>query len=76
MKGGEDYETISQAFAATFAEINHLQHMGFVTVNGVRFQIELFISSDMKVGILTIMLETEIMISACFIKFMLMVLGL
>ena len=48
VKGGEDYETISQA---TFAEINHLQHMGYVTVNGVRFQIELFLSSDMKVGI-------------------------
>eukprot|EP00731_Ephydatia_muelleri_P011129 Em0006g23a len=45
VKGGEDYETISQA---TFAEINHLQHMGYVTVNGVRFQIELFLSSDMK----------------------------
>ena len=51
VKGGEDYETISQAFAATFAEINHLQHMGYVTMNGVRFQIELFLSSDMKVGI-------------------------
>ena len=58
---GEDYETTSQAFAATFAEIDHLQHMGFVTVNGDRFQIELFMSSDMKVGILTSMLETEIM---------------
>ena len=35
VKGEEDYDTISQAFAASFAEINQLQQTGFVTVGGI-----------------------------------------
>ncbi|KAL5468683.1 hypothetical protein EMCRGX_G029790 [Ephydatia muelleri] len=36
------------AFAATFQEIDGLQQLGFVAVNGVSYNIELFFSSDMK----------------------------
>eukprot|EP00731_Ephydatia_muelleri_P028687 Em0020g331a len=34
VKGAEDYDTISTAFAATFQEIDGLQQLGFVAVNG------------------------------------------
>eukprot|EP00731_Ephydatia_muelleri_P010845 Em0005g1431a len=48
VKGAEDYDTISTAFAATFQEIDGFQQLGFVAVNGVSYNIELFFSSDMK----------------------------
>ncbi|KAL5502848.1 hypothetical protein EMCRGX_G009684 [Ephydatia muelleri] len=34
VKGAEDYDTISTALAATFQEIDGLQQLGFVAVNG------------------------------------------
>ena len=49
LKGTEDYDTVSTGFAATFQEIDGLQQLGFVSVNGVNYKIELFFSSDMKV---------------------------
>ena len=49
VKGDEDYVTISKAFAASIDEINTLHQTGFVTVDGIRYKIELFMCSDMKV---------------------------
>ena len=40
----------SAAFSVTFDEINHYQQTGFVNVNCNHYPIELFLSSDMKVG--------------------------
>ena len=46
----KDYVTISKALAASFDEINKLHQTGFVTVDDViRYKIELFMCSDMKV---------------------------
>ena len=45
------YGTISAVFSVTFDEINHLQQTGFVNVNGNPYPIELFLSLDMKVGV-------------------------
>ena len=42
VKGAEVYDTISTAFAATFQEIDGLQQLGFVAVNSVSYNIELF----------------------------------
>lgn len=62
MKGNEDYDTISTAFAATFQEINGLQQLGFVVVSGKNYKIELIFSSDMKVcGVMLLQLAYSFM---------------
>eukprot|EP00731_Ephydatia_muelleri_P031016 Em0022g530a len=65
VKGAEDYDTISTAFAATFQEIDGLQQLGFVAVNGVSYNIELFFSSDMKFMLTMLGLNAANSIYAC-----------
>eukprot|EP00731_Ephydatia_muelleri_P010769 Em0005g1355a len=65
LKGNEDYDTISTAFAATFQEIDGLQQLGFVAVNGVSYNIELFFSSDMKFMLTMLGLNAANSIYAC-----------
>ena len=66
MKGNEDYDTISTAFAATFQEIDGLQQLGFVAVNGVSYNIELFFSSDMKVCDVMVLQACTFMFRMCY----------
>ncbi|KAL5496433.1 hypothetical protein EMCRGX_G012714 [Ephydatia muelleri] len=65
VKGAEDYDTISTALAATFQEIDGLQQLGFVAVNGVSYNIELFFSSDMKFMLTMLGLNAANSIYAC-----------
>eukprot|EP00731_Ephydatia_muelleri_P010190 Em0005g776a len=65
VKGAEDYDTISTAFAATFQEIDGLQQLGFVAVNGVSYNIDLFFSSDMKFMLTMLGLNAANSIYAC-----------
>ncbi|KAL5459982.1 hypothetical protein EMCRGX_G033386 [Ephydatia muelleri] len=65
VKGAEDYDTISTAFAATFQEIDGLQQLGFVAVNDVSYNIELFFSSDMKFMLTMLGLNAANSIYAC-----------
>ena len=66
VKGAEDYDTISTAFAATFQEIDGLQQLGFVAVNGVSYNIELFFSSDMKVCDVMVLQACTFMFRMCY----------
>eukprot|EP00731_Ephydatia_muelleri_P006815 Em0003g1063a len=52
-------------FAATFQEIDGLQQLGFVAVNGVSYNIELFFSSDMKFMLTMLGLNAANSIYAC-----------
>ena len=61
VKGMEDYKTISAAMHAPLMKLFILmQQTGFVNVNGNHYPIELFLSSDMKVGFVWFMEQPHV----------------
>ena len=51
VKGREDYETISKAFAIAFGEINRLLDVGCIEVSENIYKRELFFGGDMKLHV-------------------------
>ena len=49
MNGPESRDTLATSFKEVFDDINEIQESGFVTIEGNRVDIELFLGGDYKV---------------------------
>ena len=46
VKGSENFETLKESFANVFSDINHLNSMTKITINGKEITLEFFLEGD------------------------------
>ena len=65
MKGSENYETLKESFANVFSDINDLNSMIKITINGKEIKLEFFLGGDYKFILIMLGLKGATSFYAC-----------